>query len=64
MDSQQVADAARKNADEFSGILSYAIIQRLQLAYVARWLSQQDDSVLTRATQTAIGAITLLDTRP
>lgn len=60
MNAASLAQAARDSVKPYASILSGAITAQLEQAYIARWLMQQDESVLSAAAVTATAALSLL----
>lgn len=65
MDAKTLAIQARLEAEKVSnGIVARCIVAKLELAHVAWWLDQQDESVRAKAADTACEAMHLLRTYP
>lgn len=60
MNCIELAKAAQADAKPYAGILSAALVRKIELAYIAQWLDQQDLSVRAKAATTACSAIEFL----
>jgi hypothetical protein len=60
MNCVDLARAAQTDARQYAGVLSPALVRKVELAYIAQWLDAQDLSVRARAATTACSAIEFL----
>lgn len=62
MNAAKLAKEAVNSTSPHARSVSDEVRRELALAYVARWLMRQDDSVLAKASETAVAAIAMICT--
>lgn len=60
MNCVELAKAAQQEARRYAGVLSSELIRKVELAYIAQWLENQDLSIRAKAATKACSAIEFL----
>lgn len=60
MNAKELAKVAVKSVEPHRSVLSPEICTKLALAYVAQWLTNQDEDIRSKAAATACQAIDLI----